>query len=169
MEEITIYDRMVQWALNHPAISIIVLICTILIAIPQVKDGIIFVYRIFCPKNDDKEFIIEYADETITVEEKLISQYFDIIKINATTHLLGVRAEREWLKKKYPGYENCMQVLTHIETKQGRKIFDILPIRKGNIEKDIYFDITDFYEGASVPYHKKVSEYAEVKIRDIYQ
>ena len=37
------------------------------------------------------------------------------------------------------------------------------------IEKDIYFDITDFYKGASVPNHKKVSEYAEFKINDIYQ
>lgn len=128
-----------------------------------------FIYRLFCPKNSDKEFVIEYADEIIKVEEKLISQDFDVIKIKATTHLLGVRAEREWLKKKYPGYEDCMQMLTHIETKQGIKTFDILPIRKGRIEKDIYFDITDFYKGASVPNHKKVSEYAEFKINDIYQ
>ena len=169
MEEITIYDKIVQWALNHPAISIIVLVCTILIALPQIRDGVMFIYRLFCPKNSDNEFVIEYADEIIKIEEKLISQDFDVIKIKATTHLLGVRAEREWLKKKYPGYENCMQMLTHIETKQGIKTFDILPIRKGRIEKDIYFDITDFYKGASVPNHKKVSEYAEFKINDIYQ
>ena len=120
-------------------------------------------------KNNQKEFVIEYADEIITFEEKLISQNFDIIKINATTHVLGVRAEREWLNKKYPGYENNMQILTHIETKQGTRTFDILPIRKGNIKKDIYFDITDFFDGASVPYHKNVSEYAEAKINQIYQ
>lgn len=74
MEEITIYDKIVQWALNHPAISIIVLVCTILIALPQIRDGIMFIYRLFCPKNSDKEFVIEYADEIIKVEEKLISQ-----------------------------------------------------------------------------------------------
>lgn len=144
MEQITTYDKIVQWALNNPIISIIVVICTILIAIPQVRDGIVLIIRLFWPKNNQKEFVIEYADEVITFEEKLISQNFDIIKINATTHVLGVRAEREWLNKKYPGYENSMQILTHIETKQGTRTFDILPIRKGNIKKDIYFDITDF-------------------------
>lgn len=144
MEQITTYDKIVQWALNNPIISIIVVICTILIAIPQVRDGIVLIIRLFWPKNNQKEFVIEYADEVITFEEKLISQNFDIIKINATTHVLGVRAEREWLNKKYPGYENNMQILTHIETKQGTRTFDILPIRKGNIKKDIYFDITDF-------------------------
>lgn len=62
-----------------------------------------------------------------------------------------------------------MQILTHIETKQGTRTFDILPIRKGNIKKDIYYDITDFFDGASVPNHKNVSEYAEEKINQIYQ
>ena len=111
MEQITTYDKIVQWALNNPIISIIVVICTILIAIPQVRDGIVLIIRLFWPKNNKKEFVIEYADEIITFEEKLISQNFDIIKINATTHVLGVRAEREWLNKKYPGYENNMQIL----------------------------------------------------------
>jgi hypothetical protein len=169
MEQITTYDKIVQWALNNPIISIIVVICTILIAIPQVRDGIVLIIRLFWPKNNQKEFVIEYADEIITFEEKLISQNFDIIKINATTHMLGVRAEREWLNKKYPGYENNMQMLTHIETKQGRRTFDILPISKGNIKKDIYFDITDFFDGASVPYHKNTGEYAVAKINQIYQ
>ena len=59
-------------------------------------------------------------------------------------------------------------MLTHIKTKQGNKTFDILPIKKGNIKKDIYFDITNFYNGASVPNYKKASEYAEEKINDIY-
>ncbi len=171
MEDTTLYDIIIHWTLNHPAISVIVLACSVLIAIPQIRDGVMFVFRIFCPKNknNDKEFIIEYADETIKVEEKLISQDFDIIKINATTHFLGVRAEREWLNKKYPGYENCMQMLTHIKTNQGRKTFDILPIRKGNIKKDVYFDITSFYKGAVVSKDKKTGEYAEEKIKEIYQ
>ena len=158
-----------QWALNNPIISIIVIICTILIAIPQVREGVVFIIRMLWHRNNQKEFVIEYADEIITFEEKLISQNFDIIKINATTHMLGVRAEREWLNKKYPGYENNMQMLTHIETKQGRRTFDILPISKGNIKKDIYFDITDFFDGASVPYHKNTGEYAVAKINQIYQ
>jgi len=169
MEQTTTYDKIVQWALNNPIISIIVIICTILIAIPQVREGVVFIIRMLWHRNNQKEFVIEYADEIITFEEKLISQNFDIIKINATTHMLGVRAEREWLNKKYPGYENNMQMLTHIETKQGRKTFDILPISKGNIKKDIYFDITDFFDGASVPYYKNTGEYAVAKINQTYQ
>mgnify|MGYP003482515093 FL=1 len=169
MERTTTYDKIVQWVLNNTIISIIVIICTILIAIPQVREGVVFIIRMLLHRNNQKEFVIEYADEIITFEEKLISQNFDIIKINATTHMLGVRAEREWLNKKYPGYENNMQMLTHIETKQGRRTFDILPISKGNIKKDIYFDITDFFDGASVPYHKNTGEYAVAKINQIYQ
>ena len=34
---------------------------------------------------------------------------------------------------------------------------------------DLFNDITDFYKGASVPNHKKVSEYAEFKINYIYK
>ena len=169
MEQTTTYDKIVQWVLNNTIISIIVIICTILIAIPQVREVVVFIIRMLWHRNNQKEFVIEYADEIITFEEKLISQNFDIIKINATTHMLGVRAEREWLNKKYPGYENNMQMLTHIETKQGRRTFDILPISKGNIKKDIYFDITDFFDGASVPYHKNTGEYAVAKINQIYQ
>ena len=99
MEQTTTYDKIVQWALNNPIISIIVIICTILIAIPQVREGVVFIIRMLWHRNNQKEFVIEYADEIITFEEKLISQNFDIIKINATTHMLGVRAEREWLNK----------------------------------------------------------------------
>lgn len=51
MEDITLYDEIIQSVLNHPAISIRVLICTILILIPQIKDGVISVYRFFYPKN----------------------------------------------------------------------------------------------------------------------
>lgn len=92
MEQTTTYDKIVQWALNNPIISIIVIICTILIAIPQVREGVVFIIRMLWHRNNQKEFVIEYADEIITIEEKLISQNFDIIKINATTHMLGVRA-----------------------------------------------------------------------------
>ncbi len=167
MEDTTLYDIIIHWALNHPAISVIVLACSVLIAIPQIRDGVMFVFRIFCPKNknNDKEFIIEYADETIKVEEKLISQDFDIIKINATTHFLGVRAEREWLNKIYPGYENCMQMLTNIKTNQGRKTFDILPIRKGNIKKDVYFDLLVFIKVPSFLRIKKLVNMQKKKSR----
>ena len=117
----------------------------------------------------DNEFVIEYADEKITFEVKLRSQDFDIVKIHATTHTLGVRAEREWLDKFYPGYENHMQLLDQITTDDGEIVtFDILPICNGNNEKDIYFDITDFYSGAHVELIGSSHNYAKQKIREIY-
>lgn len=162
----TKYDRLIKLLLDNWLIAIIVLIAVILMAVPQVRDGIRVLFSLFKHK---KDFVSEYADEKITFDVKLRSQDFDVVKIHATTHSLGVRAEREWLHKNYPGYESNLQLIDHIYTKEGKRItFDILSIHKGNKKKDIYFDITDFYDGAHVPYTGKVYEYAEKKILDLY-
>ena len=161
----TSYDRAVNWFLDQPFIAFIVLICVIIMAIPQLRDGI----KILFQKKKKQDFTIKYADETISFEEKCISRDFDIIKIKATTHDIGVAAEREWLKKKYPRYVNNMQMLSYVQTEKGRIIFDILPIKVGEIKKDIYFDITDFYKGAGVPTFKAATEYAEQTIQSLYK
>ncbi len=161
----TFYDRLVNWFLDQPVVAIVIIICAIIMAIPQLRDGVKTIFR----KDSSKEFVVEYADETISFEEKCISQHFDIIKIKATTHTLGVAAEREWLKKKYPGYRNNMQILSHVQTEKGRITFDILPIEVGNIKKDVYFDITDFYTGAGVPTFKDANEYIEQTIQKLYK
>ena len=162
----TTYDKLINFLLNNWVIAVLVLISVILIAIPQVRDGIKMLFSLFKHK---KEFVSEYADEKITFDVKLRSQDFDVVKIHATTHTLGVRAEREWLNKFYPGYENNMQLLDHITTDDGKTLtFDILPIYKGDKKKDIYFDITDFYSGAHVELTGSSHNYAKRKIRDIY-
>ena len=162
----TKYDYLVDILLNNWTIAIVVLIAVVLMAIPQVRDGIKMLLSLFKGK---KDFVSEYADEKITFEVKLRSQDFDVVKIHATTHSLGVHAEREWLNKFYPGYENNMQLLDHITTDDGKTLtFDILPIHKGDKNKDIYFDITDFYSGAHVEFTGSTHKYAEQKIRDLY-
>lgn len=162
----TKYDIIIDYLLNNWIIAILVIVATILIAMPQVRDGIKMLFSLFKCKN---EFVIEYADEKITFEVKLRSQDFDVVKIHATTHTLGVRAEGEWLNKFYPGYENHIQLLDHITTDDGKTVtFDILPICNGNKEKDIYFDITDFYSGAHVEFTGSSHNYAKQKIREIY-
>ena len=162
----TKYDYMVNQLLDNWVVALIVVVAIVFMAIPQVRDGIKTLFSLFKGK---KEFVSEYADEKITFEVKLRSQDFDIVKIHATTHSLGVRAEREWLNKEYPGYTNNMQFLRHIRTSDGKELtFDILPIQTGNKKKDIYFDITDFFDGAHVSFTGNVHEYAEQKIRDIY-
>lgn len=162
----TKYDSVVNLLLNNWIIAIIVLVAVVFIAIPQVKEGFKTLLSLFKGK---KEFVSEYADERVTFEVKLRSQDFDVVKIHATTHSLGVHAEREWLDKNYPEYTNNMQFLHHIKMNDGKELtFDILPIQKGNKNKDIYFDITDFFDGAHVSFTGNVHEYAEQKIRDIY-
>lgn len=162
----TKYDKLISLLLDNWAIAVFVLISVILIAIPQVRDGIKMIFSLFKRK---KEFVSEYADEKITFDVKLRSQDFDVVKIHATTHTLGVLAEREWLNNFYPGYENNMQLLDHITTDDGKTLtFDIIPIHKGDKKKDIYFDITDFYSGAHVTLTGSTHNYAKQKIRDIY-
>ena len=161
----TKYDYIVNLLLNNWIIAIFVIIAILIMALPQLRDGL----KILWPFSRKKEFVSEYADEKITFEVKLRSQDFDIVKIHATTHSLGVRAEREWLNKEYPGYTNNMQFLRHIETNDGKELtFDILPIQKGNKKKDIYFDITDFFDGAHVEFTGNTHNYAEQKIKEIY-
>lgn len=162
----TTYDKLINLLLDNWVIAVLVLISVILIAIPQVRDGIKMLFSLFKRK---KEFVSEYADEKITFDVKLRSQDFDVVKIHATTHTLGVRAEKEWLNNFYPGYENNMQLLDHITTDDGKTLtFDIIPIYKGDKKKDIYFDITDFYSGAHVTLTESTHNYAKQKIRDIY-
>lgn len=162
----TTYDKLINLLLDNWVIAVLVLISVILIAIPQVRDGINMLFSMFKRK---KEFVSEYADEKITFDVKLRSQDFDVVKIHATTHTLGVRAEKEWLNNFYPGYENNMQLLDHITTDDGKTLtFDIIPIHKGDKKKDIYFDITDFYSGAHVTHTGSTHNYAKQKIRDIY-
>ena len=148
--ESTIYDEFVNRLLNIPLIAIIVVLVVVLMAIPQIRDGIIALLS-FTRK---KEFVYKHKNERITFEEKLISRDFDIVKINATTHWLGVVAEREWLKHKYPGYKNCMQVLNHVQTNEGLKTFDILPIEKGDMKKKYILTLQVFIKGHQFLYSK---------------
>lgn len=50
----------------------------------------------------------------ITFKIMLRSQHFDIVKIHAITHALGVHPEREWINKYYPDYSWDMQMLRDI-------------------------------------------------------
>lgn len=161
------YNQILNYLLDNWIIAVIVIVAGIIMALPQLRDGLKMLWPFSNKKK--KEFVSEYADEKITFEVKLRSQDFDIVKIHATTHSLGVHAEYEWLNKYYPDYEHNMQLLDHKTTNDGRKItFDIFPIHKGNKKKNIYFDITEFYKGAHVPYFGKVDKYAEQKIKEIY-
>lgn len=164
----TRYDKIVNYLLDYWFVAAFVIVVIVIMALPQLKDGLKMIFSLF--KKQKKEFSLEYEGEIILFDVKLRSHDFDVVKIHATTHNLGVRAEREWLKKYYPGYQNNMQILRQVTKDDGEIItFDILPIHRGKMKKDIYFDITEFFDGAHVPFTGNVHDYAESKIRDIYR
>lgn len=165
----TTYDKIVNILLNNWIIAIIVLISVIVIAIPQLRDGVKMFFGFFYKKRESNKII--YADETISFDVKLLSQDFDIVKINATTHILGVSAEYEWIKKHYPDYNVNSQALSQVKLADNSVLyFDKISISKEHkYYKSIWFDITSFYEGASAPFTGKLDNYATRKIMDIYQ
>lgn len=161
----TKYDYIVNLLLDNWVIAIIVIVVIIISALPPIRDGL---KMLFSSSKKSDNYTIEYADEKIVCEIISRSYDFDIVKIHATTHRLGVGAERKWISKFYPNYTSNMQILKRVQTETGEKVFDVIPITNGIIKKDIYFDITDFYDGAHVPSTGNVGEYAEQKIKDIY-
>lgn len=62
--------------------------------------------------------------------------------IKAPNELTGVRAEYEWIREHYPGWELEQQETISI---QGRT-YDMMDFRTpGGIDRTLYFDITDFF------------------------
>lgn len=165
----TKYDYIVNLLLDNWIVVIIVIAAIIIGALPSIKDGLKMIFMSFnSAEKNDNNFIIEYADEKIVCEILSRSYDFDVVKIHATTHRLGIQAERRWINRFYSNYTYNVQMLKKIQTGSGEIIFDIISITNGTIKKDIYFDITDFFNGASVPFSGNVSKYAEQKIKDIY-
>lgn len=104
---------------------------------------------------EDSPIVLRVGEETIHFTELHRSLAFDVVKVHAHTHLLGIRAEYEWLKRRYPGYDRVSQGVTTLDLlKGGQKYsrdqvhFDLLAIRLADgRDKEVYFDISDFYGG----------------------
>ncbi len=102
------------------------------------------------------EFSIKVGEETIKFSELVRSLEYDIIKVNAHTHMLGVMAEHRWIHHMYPGCEmktQALSTLDRIQGVEGVKIdrpvhFDVLTIElvDGRTKK-VYFDISSFFGG----------------------
>ena len=139
METTTKYDTIINFFLDNWIIATIVVAAIIIGFIPSLRDGIKQIYDLIKEAFKKEEFVIKYKDETITFEIMLRSQHFDIVKIHAITHVLGVHSEREWINKYYPDYSWGMQKLRNITLDGNKSIpFDIICISKGNNHKEIY-------------------------------
>lgn len=146
METTTKYDTIINFFLDNWIIATIVVAAVVIGFIPSLRDGIKQIYDLIKEAFKKEEFVIKYKDETITFEIMLRSQHFDIVKIHAITHVLGVHSEREWINKYYPDYSWGMQKLRNITLDGNKSIpFDIICISKGNNHKEIYFDLSDFF------------------------
>ena len=168
----TKYDIIVDYIKDKWLFAILLIILGGIIAIPQIRDGVRILLewsKLFLNKwKLSNTFKIKYKNETILMKRTYTNSLFDVVKIETNSHSLGIDAEHKWLKKYYPGFENHMQSLCFIQTDQGEKVFDILPITLNNINKDIYFDITSFfYEPiGKVGYNNK---YVERKRQTLYK
>ena len=127
METTTKYDTIINFFLDNWIIATIVVAAIIIGFIPSLRDGIKQIYDLIKEAFKKEEFVIKYKDETITFEIMLRSQHFDIVKIHAITHVLGVHSEREWINKYYPDYSWGMQKLRNITLDGNKSIpFDII-------------------------------------------
>ena len=168
METTTKYDTIINFFLDNWIIATIVVAAVVIGFIPSLRDGIKQIYDLIKEAFKKEEFVIKYKDETITFEIMLRSQHFDIVKIHAITHVLGVHSEREWINKYYPDYSWGMQMLRDITLDGNKSIpFDIIYISKGNKHKEIYFDISDFFNESGCT-SSDINEFAEGKIKEIY-
>lgn len=168
METTTKYDTIINFFLDNWIIATIVVAAVVIGFIPSLRDGIKQIYDLIKEAFKKEEFVIKYKDETITFEIMLRSQHFDIVKIHAITHVLGVHSEREWINKYYPDYSWGMQKLRNITLDGNKSIpFDIICISKGNNHKEIYFDLSDFFNESGCT-SSDMNKFAEGKIKEIY-
>lgn len=72
--------------------------------------------------------------------------------------MVGVGSEYQWLTRKYRGCEITGQALTTLDLIQGKPYdssqmhFDVVSIMLTNgKKKDVYFDISSFFNGAAGP------------------
>lgn len=169
----TKYDIIVNFFLNNWYFAVIVFICVVLIAIPQVRDGIkvlcgwIKGVRKKCSGKYDV-YIYKSKGEKVIMTRILKSEQLDVIIVDTISHDLGIQSEHAWLKKYYSKWKYPMQHLSFVQTNQGDKMFDVFPISYEKENKDIYFDITNFYYEPIECLMDK-NEYNKYKIKRLYR
>jgi hypothetical protein len=96
---------------------------------------------------------LDFGSERVKMTELMRSVAYDVIKIEAHTHLLGVAAEYEWMRLMYPKSEKIKQSLVNLNAAGEREIFfDVLEIKlKNGKTKELYFDIASFFGEGRCP------------------
>lgn len=171
MAEATKYDRIVSFLLDNWIIATIVIVATIIAFIPSLRDGFIQIINFFKSilNKTPNDFTIKYQDETITFECKLKSTLFDIVKINAITHTLGVSAEHQWVNNFYPKYKFISQSLSKFQVNESMSLYfdTLILINDKGHKKTIYFDISEFFNDGGTT-SSDLYKFAMGKINELY-
>ncbi|MEK6805578.1 MAG: hypothetical protein AABY95_02885 [Pseudomonadota bacterium] len=156
------YDQVVGWITGNWVGALALLILAALAALPQVRDGTLLLWswarRALARDNaglDESPIVIDTGDERVTFTELLRSADYDVVKVHAHNHILGVGAEYKWIKRRYPKSERREQRLTTLDILSGKGKykanqvhFDVVTIAlPDGREKKIYFDISSFFGG----------------------
>lgn len=126
-------------------------------------------------QKSEQEIVFQVKEEIVTYQSRMTSLGQDVVKINAHTHPLGVAAEYHWVNQKYPEATIIEQSLTTLEKltdgKNSREIyFDILKIKLSDgREKEIYFDISEFFKGATSSSLNEDNAYMASKLAELYK
>jgi hypothetical protein len=168
MDNPTKYDNLIKFFLDNWLIAILVILAVLIGFIPNLRDGIVQLMQ-WMKIARNKEFKVISRGETITFNIKTSSALFDIVKVNALTHDLGVNSEYRWIEKYYPDYKIIMQGLQKIPVDNEQYYYDVITIK--NIEgrkKKIYFDITSFLNKHGSTLSNK-NKFIESKIKELHK
>ncbi len=147
------YEQFINWLKTNWITAVLLLAAAGLIALPKVRDGAVLLYswakRPFKKGSQSREegpIAYEVSGEKVSFTELIRSIDFDAVKVHAITHRVGISAEYEWLKRRYPGYKLITQQLTSLQALAGdvnfsldQIPFDLLTINlpDGRAERDI--------------------------------
>jgi hypothetical protein len=145
----TKYDALVRFFLDNVFVAIIVLICVVLMAMPQVRDGL----KVLRDWMEDlivklrylsNMFIYKSKGKKVRLTRILKSEQLDVVIVDTISHDLGIQSEYAWLKKHYPNCKYSTQSFKFIKTEQGEKMFDKFSVSFEHHSKEIYFDVSRF-------------------------
>jgi hypothetical protein len=174
------FDYIERLLKSHWLTASILLLAILLMSIPPLREGIKIVLswikHLFIRKDlTESPIIMKLKEESVTFDELVRSYHYDVVKVNAYTHSIGVMAEHEWITSRYPENRFISQALTTLDRitnikygKSAKIYFDIFRIElPGNRKKTIYFDISSFFDG-SLPINNAISAQTAKKILQIY-
>jgi hypothetical protein len=176
------YNKFVDWFLQYWFFTALIIIVSIIIAIPQIRDGINTIISLLISltnkksNKQEKQLVMEVKGEKVLFTELLRSINYDVIKVHAYTHILGVAAEYFWISNRYPNSKTTSQSLStldmitkNLKYKPSQIHFDIIHIKEiDGHEKSIYFDISDFFSG-QMSSTLNPEESIGIKIKEIYK